>query len=73
MGDFKNYLVEYRYQGVEWGTTIKAQSFEDAKARIETMGAFGRVKGEVMATVPAIGGPLVRAWVWLMNLGRANG
>lgn len=65
---FRDYLIHYRYQGVEWGATIKATSFDDAKRRIEHMGTFGRVGGEVQATIPAAGGPLVRLWVWLANL-----
>ena len=67
---FKTYLVEYQFQGVQWGAEIKATSFDDAKARIEHMGAFGRIKGEQVAKIPAAGYPLVAAWVWLANMVR---
>lgn len=66
-GEFKEYVVEYGYRGARWGATIKAASIEDAEARIKAMGTFGRVDGELMATIPAGGGWLVKAFVWLAN------
>lgn len=68
--DFKDFLVSYRYEGADWGATIKAQSFDDAKRRIEAMGAWGKIDGEHIATIPASLGPLVRLVVWLRNMGR---
>ena len=67
---FKDYLVEYQFQGARWGATIKAASFDDAKARIQAMGAWGRIQGELMMTVPAGGGWFVRAFVWFKNWSR---
>lgn len=68
--NFKDYLVEYQFQGVRWGATIKATSFDEAKARIEAMGAFGRIKGELVATIPGALGPFVWLTVWLRNFFR---
>lgn len=64
---FQDFLVHYRFEGVDWGATIKARTFDEAKARIEAMGSWGRVEGIIIATIPAGAGPLVRAWVWLAN------
>ena len=66
-GSFKDYVVEYGYQGARWGATIKATSHEDAEARIRAMGAFGQISGELVATMPAVSGPLVRLIVWWRN------
>lgn len=70
--NFKEYVVHYRFQGADWGTTIKATSVDDARRRIEAMGAFGRIDGELMATIPdiAASGLVVRALVWLRNFWR---
>ncbi len=69
---YRTYLVEYAYQGERWGAEIKAASFSDAQARIEAMGAFGQINGEIHARIPTGAGPLVRAWTWLANLGRST-
>lgn len=70
MTDAKDYIIDYPFQGARWGATIKAASFDEAKARIEAMGAFGRVQGELMATIPGALGPLAWLWVWLGNFFR---
>ncbi len=63
----KSFLIEYGFEGARWGAEIKAASAEEAKARIAAMAAFGQVKGEIMAAIPAGGGIIVRAWTWLAN------
>lgn len=70
--DFKDYVVEYPFEGARWGATIRAASFDDAKRRIEAMGAWGTINGELMMTIPAVPGAglFVRAYVWLRNLVR---
>ncbi len=69
--DFKSYVCSYKHKGEEWGLTIPAESFEDAEARLGSIGAFGKVKGELMGTIPAgparVGGLLARLMVWLGN------
>lgn len=71
MPEFKTYVFEYRYKGSLWGGQLKAQSFKDAENRLHNM-AHGKVLGELMGTVPAIGptGLIVRFICWLRNTGR---
>lgn len=70
--NFKTYVVEYPFGGARWGATIKAESFDDAKRRIEHMGAFGTISGEHIATIPGPVGPLVRIAVSIRNLFRSR-
>lgn len=67
MSEYRTYVISYRFQGANWGTTIKATSADEAKSRIEQMGAFGTVDGELMASIPGPLGPIARLWVWLAN------
>jgi hypothetical protein len=67
MSDYKEFVIDYPFQGVRWGATIKAANMAEARQRIEAMGAFGRISGELMMTVPAGGGLFVRTYVWLRN------
>jgi len=60
------YLFEYTHDGADWGIEILADSPADARARIAKL-AFARYQGEVMFTVPARAGWLVRPLVWLRN------
>ena len=63
---FNTYLVTYRHDGAEWCLKLKAASIQDARARLGKL-ALGRVDGELIATVPATAGWLVRAVVALQN------
>lgn len=65
-GDYKTFAVRYRYAGAEWGLQIPAQSFEDAKARLNMM-AWGHVDGVIIATLPAFIGPLAAVIVACRN------
>lgn len=66
--EYKTYICNYRFDGGEWGFTIKARSFEEAKQRIKAM-VWASVEGEVGAIIPAAPGVgfLVRAYCWLLN------
>lgn len=67
---FKTFLFEYTYKGSRWSGEIRAQSFDDAKNRLHHI-AHGRVSGELIAKIPAVGGttgPLVRFLCWTRNL-----
>ena len=64
----KTFLVSYRYNDAEWNAHIMAEDFADAEARLRQMGAWGKVDGELMATVPASLGLFARLAVWLRNL-----
>lgn len=63
----KTYLVSYRYKGYTWCVDVKADSFEDARARMDAI-AGGEIDGELMATIPAwCGGWFVRPIVAIRN------
>lgn len=73
MTTFRDYSCTYRHDGSDWGLTICAQSAEDAKARLKSIGAWGRVDGELVAIIPAWPGAglFVRFMCWLRNAARA--
>ena len=62
----KTFLVSYEYDGSLWATTILAEDAQDAKERLEVM-RYGTIDGEVIATVPAELGFIVKAAVALQN------
>lgn len=51
MTEFKTYLVSYRHDGGEWNIELPATSLEDAQRRLGQL-HFGRVDGEIIATIP---------------------
>ena len=64
---FKNYLVEYSYEGSRWGFYIHATSHDDAKRRVKALG-FAVVQGEVAAKIPVPGSSVVRLFLrWLFG------
>lgn len=75
MSDFKEYVVHYGYEGHQWGFVVKATSPEDAEARLKAIGAWGKVDGELVMTIPGGfgSGAFVRAVVWVRNLFGGNG
>lgn len=44
MSKFVNYLARYQYKGREWNVMFRAESWEDARARLMEMGR-GQVVG----------------------------
>lgn len=56
-GQYKTFVVHYRYEGAEWGIQLPARSIEDAKARLARM-PYATVAGELVMTLPAYTGPL---------------
>ena len=66
-GDYKAYACEYTFGNSQWALTIHARSWEEAEERLKRIGAFGRVKGEHITTIPAFAGPFVPIIVWLRN------
>jgi hypothetical protein len=48
---YKTYSVEYPFQGGTWCFEIKAQSFQEAEARLKAIG-WGKVVGELAVTLP---------------------
>jgi hypothetical protein len=64
--EFSTYLVSYRHDGAEWNLELKAASVQDAQARLSKL-VFGRVDGELIATVPAMAGWFAKALVAFRN------
>lgn len=65
MTEYKTYTCSYRFEGGEWGFTIKARSFEEARERVKAM-VWASVDGELHAVIPAVPGAgwLVRFLCW---------
>ena len=47
------YLCEYQFDGARWSVELWARSFEDAQARIGSVGCTGVVKGRIYTQVDA--------------------
>ena len=67
MSEFKNYLVSYRLDGAQWNIELPATSFEDAERRLSQL-TFGRVDGELIASMPNSLGPLAMLAAKVRNL-----
>lgn len=67
MSEFKKYLVSYRHDGAQWNVELQATSFEDAERRLSQL-TFGRVDGELIASVPSSFGPLAMFAARVRNL-----
>ena len=65
---FTDYLIEYSFGNSVYGLTIPARSWEEAEERIRRIGAFGRVIGSDVTTIPASLGWFAKALVWWRNL-----
>lgn len=63
----RKYLCSYFHDDMWWSVEITAYDREDAEARVKKLG-YLRLDGELMATVPAKCGFLVRFVVWVKNL-----
>ena len=64
---FKNYMVSYRYDGAQWSIELPATSQQDAERRLSQL-VFGRVDGELIATIPGKIGPIAILATRLRNL-----
>jgi hypothetical protein len=64
----KYYLCEYQYEGGRWSIEIPAESWEDAAARLKRL-SYGKVVGEIQATLPVQFGLWAKLWVWLRRWG----
>lgn len=67
MSDMKRFLVSYRHDGAQWNIELPATSFEDAERRLSQL-HFGRVDGEVVATLPGSMGPVAGLLATISNL-----
>ena len=70
------FMIQYRHKGSEYALTLWADSWEDAEARLRSIGGNGEVVGSNVQTVPANAFvlPFTSLWVrlvcWWRNLGR---
>jgi len=67
MKEMKTYLFSYGHDGADWSIEIKADSPEDAKARISKL-VYARYDGEVVGHFPARSGLLLRLLVGVRNV-----
>jgi len=67
MGNYKQFLCEYKYCGNSWSFTIWAESHEDAQARLRCIANSGQINGELKAVIPAKLGFIAKAFVWVCN------
>jgi hypothetical protein len=62
-----DYACEYGYDGKQWAFSIRATSWDDARARVKAMGT-GRVVGSDLTVIPVPRGLgwLAKRWaLWL--------
>jgi hypothetical protein len=64
--DWQRYSFSYPYAGSRWSFDLPATSMEDAEARLTAMRNWGKLDGEIVATiyVPDPRSP----WRWLRRL-----
>lgn len=67
---FTNYAVEYSFGNAVYGLVIPARSWEEAEERLKRIGAFGRVIGSDVTTIPVAFGWYAKLLVWWRNLWR---
>jgi hypothetical protein len=69
----KRFTCEYPMDGQIWCFELLAESHEDAERRVRRL-CFAKIKGEVMAEIPATQGAglLVRLACWWKNWRRVN-
>lgn len=58
--EYKQYGIEYQYEGSRWILEIWATSFEDAEARVRRL-SYSKVLGELKASIPVPAKPL--SWI----------
>lgn len=51
MSTYRDYLVEYPFDGATWALTISAQSHAEAEARVKAL-PWATVKGELAVVIP---------------------
>jgi hypothetical protein len=64
---YKTHLFSYRHGGSEWTLEIKARDAREARERLKAL-PLARYDGELIATIPAGIGPLMKMAVWLRNV-----
>ena len=62
----RTFLVRYNYAGAEYGLEIMAKDAAEAQDRIARL-AYAKLDGELIATVPAVLGPVSVAVAAIRN------
>jgi hypothetical protein len=47
------YLLDYPFEGGQYNVQLAASSWEDARARLDAIKAWGKIEGEIHAKIPA--------------------
>lgn len=59
------YAIQYRHNGKTWGLTIWAESWEDAQARLRSIGFNGKIIGSNVETIPVNTLTVGPAAIWM--------
>jgi hypothetical protein len=62
----QTHLFSYRFDGKLWELEIKANSADEAKARLSQL-AFAKYDGTLVATIPASLGAAAIVAIWIRN------
>jgi len=63
------WLFSYNFEGKQWSMEVVARDHDEAKRRLDAAAAWGKLDGELIASVPlSRGGFLVPLVVWVRNL-----
>lgn len=62
------WLISYNLDGEQWSMEIIAPSADEAKRRLAAAASWGKIDGELIASIPLLGGGfVVPVVVWLRN------
>lgn len=62
------WMFSYNFDGKQWSMEVIAPTAEEAKRRLDAAAAWGKLDGELIASVPLVrGGFLIPIVVWLRN------
>lgn len=68
---WSDYACEYNYEGKRWGFSVRATSWNDARARVKAMG-MGQVVGSDLVTIRVPRGLGWLATVLAKTFGRSH-
>ena len=66
----RTYMLDYPFRGGKYCLEMAADSWEDAEERLAAIKAWGKIEGEIYATIPVtprtqwFGGLMARLIVW---------
>lgn len=62
--EYREYLVEYHFDGASWLITVMATNEREARTRLAQAANYGEIRGTLVAKIPA--GPAARPFVDLV-------